>query len=192
MRVAIYARISTKRHGQDVETQLMPLREYAKNRGLAVHSEYIDAGVSGSKDSRPRLDELMKDARARRFDAVIVARFDRFARSTRHLVTALEEFQALGIHFISLSESIDTSTPMGKMVFTVLSAVAELERNIIRERVMAGLDRARKQKKQLGRPRRIFDRQKAIWLHREGNSIRDIATTLGIGKDTIHAAIRGE
>src|SRR6516165_1769293 len=115
----------------------------------------------GSKDRRPALDRLMKDARARKFGAILVARFDRFARSTKHLVTALEEFAALGIDFISLSESVDTSTPMGKMIFTVLGAVAELERNLIKERVAMGLDRARKQKKTLGRPRRVFDRAKA-------------------------------
>ena len=191
-RIALYARISTKQHGQNTETQLIPLREYANSRGLSVYSEYVDAGISGSKDSRPQLDRMMKDAQSRKFDAVLVARFDRFARSTRHLVVALEEFKALGIHFISLNESIDTSTPMGKMIFTVISAVAELERSIIQERIMAGLARARKQKKQLGRPRRVFDRHKAIALHREGKSIRDIASALGIGKDTVHAAIRSQ
>ena len=191
-RCALYARVSTKHHGQDPETQLMPLREYARNRGIEVYAEYVDVGISGSKDRRPGLDGLMKEARGRKFDAIIVARFDRFARSTRHLITALEEFQALRVHFISLNESIDTSTPMGKMVFTVLSAVAELEKNIIRERVIAGLDRARKQKKQLGRPRRVFDRQKAIELHREGKSVRDIALSLGVGKDTIHTTIRAK
>ena len=102
------------------------MREYAKAREFTVFSEYVDVGISGSKENRPALDCLMKDARSRRFDAVLVARFDRFARSTRHLVLALEEFSALGIDFISLSESIDTSTPMGKMVYTVIAAVAEL------------------------------------------------------------------
>jgi DNA invertase Pin-like site-specific DNA recombinase len=189
-RVALYARISTKNKGQTTETQLIPLREYAGTRGLEIEGEYVDAGVSGSKDSRPELDRLMKGARTRKFDAVVVARFDRFARSTRHLVTALEEFQALGIHFISLNEAIDTSTHLGKMVFVVLSAVAELERDIIRERVMAGLDRARKQKKQLGRPRRVFDREKAVALRRQGKTIRYIAKSLGVGKDTVHAAVR--
>ena len=114
----------------------MALREYAKARKLEVFSEYTDVGISGSKDSRPALNQLMTDARKRRFDTVLVARFDRFARSTRHLVLALEEFNALGVDFISLSESVDTSTPMGKMVYTVIAAVAELERSLIRERVM--------------------------------------------------------
>ena len=103
-----------------------------------MFAEYVDVGISGSKDSRPALNRLMADARKRRFDAVLVARFDRFARSTRHLVLALEEFNALGVDFISLSESVDTSTPMGKMVYTVIAAVAELERSLIRERVVIG------------------------------------------------------
>ncbi len=121
-RVALYARVSTKHNGQDPETQLMALRDYAKARKLEVFAEYVDVGISGSKDSRPALNRLMADARKRRFDAVLVARFDRFARSTRHLVLALEEFNALGVDFISLSESVDTSTPMGKMVYTVIAA----------------------------------------------------------------------
>jgi DNA invertase Pin-like site-specific DNA recombinase len=189
-RCALYARVSTKQKTQNPETQLMQLREYAQNRGLDVYDEYVDVGISGSKDRRPQLDKLMKDSRNRKFDAVIVFRFDRFARSTRHLVTALEEFQTLGVHFISLSEAIDTSTPMGKMVFTVIGAVAELERDIIRERVIAGLERARRQNKQLGRPRRVFDRNKAVSLRRKGKSIREIAIALGVGKDAIHSAIR--
>ncbi len=132
MSIALYARVSTKNNGQDPETQLLALREYASARKLEVFSEYVDVGISGSKDSRPALNRLMADARKRRFDAVLVARFDRFARSTRHLVLALEEFNALGVDFISLSESVDTSTPMGKMVYTLFASVAELERSLIR------------------------------------------------------------
>ena len=144
LRVALYARVSTKHNGQDPETQLMALRDYAKARKLEVFSEYVDIGISGSKDSRPALNRLMTDARKRRFDAVLVARFDRFARSTRHLVLALEEFNALGVDFISLSESVDTSTPMGKMVYTVIAAVAELERSLIRERVVMACSERRR------------------------------------------------
>src|SRR2546425_1418943 len=157
-RVALYARVSTKNNGQHPETQLIALREYAQHRGFHVAGEYVDIGISGAKDRRPELDRLMTDARRRRFDVVLVARFDRFARSTRHLVLALEEFNALGIDFISLSESIDTSTAMGRMVFTVISAVAELERALIRERVVLGLKRAKVQGKRLGRPHSRLDR----------------------------------
>jgi DNA invertase Pin-like site-specific DNA recombinase len=131
----------------------------------------------------------MKDARARKIDAVIVARFDRFARSTRHLIMALGEFNSLGVDFISLGESIDTSTAMGKMVFTVLGAVAELERNIIRERVAAGLLRAKKEGKTLGRPRLIVDREKVRTLHSQGSSVRTIARMLCLKKSSVHAMI---
>jgi len=153
---ALYMRVSTKGHGQTTDTQALALGEYAQRRGFEIFQEYSDEGISGTKDSRPALDRLMKDARSRKFDVVIVARFDRFARSVSHLLRALEEFNHLGIDFVSLSESIDTSTPMGKMIFTVLGAVAELERNLIKERVHMGISRARKQGKRLGRPKRIL------------------------------------
>src|SRR5215813_7540537 len=119
---ALYMRVSTKGHGQTTDTQALALKEYAERRGFAVQ-EYRGEGVSGAKDRRPALDRLMADARARKFDVVIVARFDRFARSVSHLLRALEEFKALCIDFVSLNESIDTATPMGKMIFTVLAAV---------------------------------------------------------------------
>lgn len=190
MRVALYARVSTKNNGQNPETQLVALREYANNRGFNIAEEYVDLGVSGSKDRRPALDRLMKNARARTIDAVLVSRFDRFARSTKHLVTALEEFQALGVDFLSLGESVDTSTPMGKMIFTVLGAVAELERSLIKERVAMGLERARKEGKAHGRPRRIFDRMKAQRLRDEGKSYREIGKILGVNKGTVAADLQ--
>jgi len=183
-KVALYARVST--NGQDPETQLLALREYAKARKLEVFSEYTDVGISGSKDSRPALNRLMADAKKRRFDAVLVARFDRFARSTRHLVLALEEFNALGVDFISLNESVDTSTPMGKMVYTVIAAVAELERSLIRERVVMGLQRAKAQGKRLGRPSGTKANVRRIQkLKGQGLSIRRIASEMNISKSTI-------
>jgi DNA invertase Pin-like site-specific DNA recombinase len=131
----------------------------------------------------------MKDAKARKFDVVIVARFDRFARSVSHLLRALEEFSHLGlIDFVSLSESIDTSTPMGKMIFTVLGAVAELERNLIKERVHMGISRARKQGKRLGRPKRIFDREAARTLVQR-MSIRQAARQLGVSRGVVERAL---
>lgn len=150
MRVAIYARVSTA--DQNPAMQICELRDYCKRRGWTVADEYVDAAVSGVKEKRPQLDKLMADAHKRRFDVVCVWRFDRFARSVAHLLRALETFKALGIEFISYSEQLDTSTPAGKMVFTVLGAVAELERSLIAERVKAGLRNARAKGTRLGRP----------------------------------------
>jgi DNA invertase Pin-like site-specific DNA recombinase len=186
---ALYMRVSTKGHGQTTDTQALALREYAQRRRLEIFQEYRDEGISGSQDSRPALDRLMKDARTRKFDVVIVARFDRFARSVSHLLRALEEFNHLGVDFVSLSESIDTSTPMGKMIFTVLGAVAELERNLIKERVHMGISRARKEGKQLGRPKRLFDREKARTLL-QSMSVREVARQLGVSRGVVERTSR--
>ena len=137
--------------------QTRELRQFAQARGWNVAGEYIDSGVSGAKDSRPELNRLMADAHKRRFDVVCVWRFDRFARSVSHLLRALETFKALGIDFVSYSEQMDTSTPAGKMVFTVLGAVAELERTLIVERAKAGLRNARAKGKRIGRPTSAVD-----------------------------------
>jgi DNA invertase Pin-like site-specific DNA recombinase len=188
-RAALYMRVSTKGHGQ-TETQALALREYAAHRGFVIVEEYRDDGISGSKDSRPALDRLMRDARARKFDVVIVARFDRFARSVSHLLRALDEFSHLGVDFISLSESVDTSTPVRKMIFTVLGAVAELERNLIKERVQMGISRARKQGKALGRPRVEVDPRQVAGLRARGLSWNQIAGQLGIGRGTAERAFR--
>jgi DNA invertase Pin-like site-specific DNA recombinase len=150
-RVAIYGRISTSVK-QSPEMQIRELKEYCRNRGWKITGEFVDAGISGAKDSRPQLDRMMADAHRRRFDIVVVWKFDRFARSVSHLLRALETFRSLGIEFVSLSEQVDTSTPTGKMVFTVLGAVAELERSLTGERVRAGLRNARAKGKRLGRP----------------------------------------
>ncbi len=150
-RVALYARVSTT--DQSTDSQLLDLRRYVRERGWNSFKEYVDEGISGTKDSRPALNELMNDAKKRRFDVVLVWRFDRFARSTKHLILALEEFKNLGVDFISYQENIDTSSPLGSAIFTIISAVAQLERDIIAERVKAGLRRARENGKKLGRPR---------------------------------------
>jgi DNA invertase Pin-like site-specific DNA recombinase len=189
-RAALYMRVSTKGHGQSTETQALALREYAGHRGFEIVEEYRDEGISGSKDSRPALDRVMKGARARRFDVVIVARFDRFARSVSHLLRALEEFSHLGVDFVSLSESVDTSTPMGRMIFTVLAAVAELERNLIKERIAMGISRARKQGKRFGRPRVEVDPLQVAGLRARGHSWNEIAAKLGIGRGTAERAFR--
>jgi len=163
MRAAIYARVSTANNGQDPRVQTRELGEFCERRGWTL-AEYVDIGVSGTKEKRPALDRLMADAHKRKFDVVVVWRFDRFARSVSHLLRALETFHALGIAFVSLSENVDTTTPTGKMIFTVLGAVAELERSLIVERVKAGLRNARAKGKRLGRPRKLVDRARIATL----------------------------
>ena len=178
--IAIYARVSTG--DQNPDMQLAELREHAKRRSWTVTGEYVDAGISGTKSSRPQLDRMMADALRRRFDIVLVWRFDRFARSTTHLLEALEEFRAVGVDFVSLNESIDTTTPLGKMVFTIVAAVAELERSIICERVRAGVARAAAKGKRLGRPPGTrVDVQRVGKLLATGMTIRAIAKDMGIG-----------
>ena len=191
MRAALYARVSTNGHGQDPEMQLRELREYCHRREWAVAAEHIDIGISGSKEKRPELDRLLADAHRRRFDAVVVWKFDRFARSVSHLLRALETFQTLGIEFVGLTEGVDTSTPMGKMVFTVLGAVAELERSLIVERVKAGLRNARAKGKQLGRPRRVLDASRITALRAQGVGWRSIAKQLGVGVGTLYRGTPG-
>ena len=190
-RIALYARVSTSNGHQDPDMQLRELREYAARRGWIVAAEYTDAGVSGAKDSRPELNRLMADANRGRFDAVVVWKFDRFARSVSHLLRALETFQALGVDFASLSENVDTSTPTGKMVFTVLGAVAELERSLIIERVKAGLRNARAKGKRLGRPRVIVDAARIAALRARGDSWATIAKQLDVGQGTARRAVVG-
>ena len=183
IRAALYARVSTT-NGQDPEMQVRELREYCRRRGWAVVREYVDVGISGTKAKRPELDRLMADAQRRRLDAVVVWRFDRFARSVSHLLRALETFRALGVEFVSLSEQMDTSTPTGKMVFTVLGAVAELERSLIVERVRAGLRNARAKGKRLGRPRKALDLNRIALLRAEGASWRTVgAMTCRLSSD---------
>lgn len=188
---ALYARVSTNNGHQDPAMQLRELREYCERRGWQVFKEYTDAGISGSKEKRPELDRLMADAHKRQFDVLVVWKFDRFARSVSHLLRALENFQALGIEFVSLSEQMDTTTPAGKMVFTVLGAVAELERSLIVERVRAGLRNARAKGKRLGRPRRVVDSSKIVRLRAQGLSWRKVAGELGVGVGTARERLSG-
>ena len=149
-RAAIYARVSTL--DQEPENQLAELRQYVTARGWTA-VEYVDRGVSGAKERRPALDRLIRDARRRRFDVLVCWRLDRLGRSLKHLVTLLDELAALGVAFVSLGEGIDCTTPAGRLQLHILAALAEFERARIAERVTAGLTRARRQGKTLGRPR---------------------------------------
>lgn len=190
MLAAVYARCSTINAGQDPSMQTRELTEYCQRRGWEVFDLYVDNGVSGRKDSRPALNRLMGDAHARRFDVVVCWRFDRFSRSVSHLCRALETFNALDIQFVSLCEQVDTSTPTGKLVFTILGAVAEGERNIIAERVRSGLKNARAKGKRLGRPTKSVDVDRIKSLRASGHSWRTIAGMMKLSIGTVYAAAR--
>jgi DNA invertase Pin-like site-specific DNA recombinase len=181
MRCAIYARVSTL--DQHVENQLQELRQYVdRRRWTAV--EYVDRGVSGAKDRRPALDELLKAARRRRFDVLVCWRLDRLGRNLRHLILLLDELQALGIAFVTLGEGIDSSTPAGRLQLHILSAIAEFERSRIQERVRAGLARAKAQGKRLGRPERQVPEE--LLAPVRGLSVREAAKRLGVAPATAH------
>ncbi|GAB4111959.1 MAG: recombinase family protein [Sandaracinaceae bacterium] len=188
-RAAIYARVSTLA-GQSPQMQLDVLREYAVRRELVVAAEFVDHGVSGARDHRPELDRLMAGARQRAFDVVLVYRFDRFARSVRHLVTALDEFQALGVEFVSFSESLDTSTPMGRAMFAIVAALAALERDVILERSIEGQRRARARGTHVGRPRSTVDVARVLRLRAEGQSLRAIASATGASRTVVTRVLR--
>ena len=180
MRAALYARVST--FDQEPENQLAELRKYVQARGWSAH-EYTDKGVSGAKDKRPALDALIRDAKRRRFDVLVCWRLDRLGRSLKHLVTLLDELQVLGIAFVSLAEGIDATTPAGKLQMHILAAIAEFERERIRERVMAGLQRARGQGRKLGRPRRALPRDQLAQVR--GLPTREAARRLGVPRSTL-------
>ena len=189
-RAVLYSRVSTA-NGQDPEMQSREIREYCQRRGWPLFGEYVDIGISGAKERRPQLDRLIADAHKRKFEVVVVWKFDRFARSVSHLLRALENFRALGIEFVSLSEQIDTSTPTGKMIFTVLGAVAELERSLIAERVRAGLRHARAKGKRLGRPTKQVNAAQIAALRAQGVPWRRIGAQLGVSPATAYAASKG-
>ena len=179
-RAAIYARVSTL--DQEPENQLAELRRYLDARGWEAQ-EFIDRGVSGAVDRRPALDQLIRDARRRRFDVVVCWRLDRLGRSLKHLGTLLDELQVLGVAFVSLQEGIDATTPAGKLQMHILAAIAEFERARIAERVAAGLARARRQGKKLGRPRCHIAR--ADLERTAALSSRSAAKILGVSATTL-------
>ena len=185
MRAAIYARVSTLE--QEPENQLAELRRYCELRGWELR-EYVDRGVSGSKDRRPALDELLRDAKRRRFDVLVCWRLDRLGRNLKHLVTLLEELQSLGVAFVSLGEGIDCTTPAGRLQLHVLAALAEFERERIRERVVAGLRRAKADGVRIGRPR--VRRGADALAEVRGLPVREAAKRLGVSRATAHRLLR--
>ncbi len=187
MRVAMYARVSTN-NGQDPSMQTRELREYCQRRGWEIEGEYVDTGVSGAKERRPQLDALLIACRKRRVDAVVVYRYDRFARSLRQLVNALEEFRSLGIEFISLHEGVDTSTPNGRLVFGIFASIAEFERELIRDRVKSGIAAARSKGKKLGRPMVSVDAATIAALRDSGATWSAIIRQLGLSAGTAKRA----
>lgn len=184
MRVAIYARVSTNE--QTADNQLLELRRYVEARAWSVHAEFVDQGVSGARETRPALDALLRDAKRRRFDCVVCWRLDRLGRNLKHLVTMLDELQGLGIAFVSLGEGIDCTTPAGKLQLHILAALAEFERGRIRERVMAGLQRAKAQGKRLGRPERRLPSDALAAAREAGLTVRETAARLGVSPATAH------
>jgi DNA invertase Pin-like site-specific DNA recombinase len=171
--------------------QLDELRQVAQQRGWRVVGEYVDVGISGAKDRRPELDRLMQMAHRGQIDIVAVWKFDRFARSTRHLVNALDHFRSRNIDFFSARDAIDTTSPAGRFTFSIIAAVAELERELIRERTVAGIEAARRRGRHPGRPRVAIDLARALELQAKGKSIRAISKLLGVAPATVHRGLAG-
>ena len=190
-RVAIYARVSTTGHGQDVGLQLDDLHVLVEKRGWDLADAYVDSGVSGAKESRPELDRLLADARAGKFEVLAVWKLDRLGRSLSHLLKVLDEFTALGIEFVSIKDSgIDTTSPAGRLMLQMLGAFAEFERAMISERVRAGVQRARRQGKVFGRPRRELDLRVVDLLMEQGRSVREVADLLGLPRTTLRRRLK--
>ena len=186
MRTVLYARVST--NGQDTDLQLREFREFCQRRNWSVIGEYVDQGISGSKDRRPQLDRLMADAKRRRFDCVVVYRYDRFARSLRHLVNALEEFRALGVDFVSIHEGVDTSTPNGRLIFGIFASIAEFERELIRDRVRSGMRSAKARGRKIGRPRTTVNAGQVARLRSQGASWSVVCAETGLSAGTAKRA----
>jgi len=191
MKVAIYARVSTT--DQDCAMQLSELRRYAKARGWDISGEYVDTGWSGAKASRPELDRLMKAARGRLVDCIIVWKLDRWGRSMANLVASLQELRGLGVRWIATTQNLDTdeTNPVGTLILHILAAVAEFERETIQERVKAGMLAARARGVKVGRPHLVVDRSRVRSLRKRGLSHRDIAKELKIGRSTVARLLLG-
>lgn len=190
MRTVLYARVSTA--DQTCDMQLRELRDYAARRRFDIAGEYVDTGWSGAKASRPELDRLMRDARIRRFDTVLVWKLDRWGRSVAHCIRSIQELVNLGIRFVSATQNIDTdeSNPTSRFMLHIFAAVAELEREMIRERVISGIRSAKANGKSLGRPRRVFRRDEVLRLRVEGMSWRKISEMLDVPMSTVIDSFR--
>jgi len=188
VRVALYVRVSTL-NGQDPEMQLSELREYASRRGWTITSEYVDHGVSGSKESCPQLNRLTEDAHRRAFDAVLVWKIDRYGRSLKHLVNSLADLSAYGVAFVSFRDNLDLSTPSGRLMFQIIGAMAEFERSLIQERVKAGLRNARARGKKFGRPRVHVDAARVAELRRNGFSWSQVCQTLNVSEGSAQRSV---
>jgi len=169
--------------------QLRELREHCQRRGWEIVGEYVDVGISGSKDSRPELNKLLADAKRRKLDAILVWKLDRFGRSLKHLVNALAEFESLGVAFISLKESLDLTTPAGRLMFGIISAMAEFERDLIRERVRAGIANRRAKGFRVGRKPIVLDAGRLATLRSAGLTIREIANQLACSPALVHKTL---
>lgn len=185
-KVALYARVST--HEQNVDMQISELRSYAALRGWEIVAEYVDIGISGSKDSRPELDRLLKDAKARRFDGIAVFKLDRFGRSLRNLVVTLADLSHYGVSFVALRDNLDLSSPAGRLQFHIIAAMAEFERELIKERVVAGIQAAKNRGVRFGRPKRWVSADKITALREQGIPWVQVAKKLGAGKGTCQRA----
>jgi DNA invertase Pin-like site-specific DNA recombinase len=181
-RAAIYARVSTG--DQHLETQLLDLREMAKQRGCTIVNQYTDI-ISGAKSKRPGLDQLLADARRHRFDIVLVAAFDRIARNVRHFLDALDELNHLGIEFVSKRENVDTSGPLGRAMLTIIGAIAELERDLIRERILGGMRRAKLEGRRIGRAPLNIDRTQVVADRLSGMSLTKVAKKYHVSRATV-------
>jgi DNA invertase Pin-like site-specific DNA recombinase len=187
MRVALYTRVSTLK-GQDCEVQAHELREYCARRGWDIVTEFSDTGFSGAKDSRPALDKMLRSARRREFDVILVWKLDRLSRSLRHLVNLLSEFESIGLALASLTDAIDFTTPQGKLMFALVSAFGEFERSLIRERILSGLALARAKGTKFGRPRVAVDAARIASLRGAGRSWSEICHETGLSRGTAQRA----
>jgi DNA invertase Pin-like site-specific DNA recombinase len=188
-KVVLYTRVSTLKN-QDCEVQARELREYCARRGWEIVAEFSDSGWSGARDSRPALDKMLRAARRREFDILLIWKLDRLARSLKNLLNLLSEFEALGLALVSLTDSLDMSTPQGRLLFQIIGAMSEFERSLCRERIMAGLRAAKARGAKFGRPRVEVDTAHIQALRTSGASWRKIATETGLSRQTCLRALQ--